>query len=250
LPQSTIRPVPPGQPAPVESSVEAAGLKTYVTAPGERSTIRLIDGSSVILNTSSKLRVQFTRGERRLYLESGQAFFDVAKDAGRPFRVFAGTDEVRAVGTAFEVQRLGDGARVVLTRGKVALYRYERIQAPRDGKEAKLDAARPIAVMVPGQAATLDRAEPVRLARVDLVKAEAWKSGRLILEGEPLDAAVTDINRYGGPQIKLADPSIAKFKVSGVFHTANSEEFADSVTAVLPVRVAKRTETELILAPR
>ncbi|OYX02509.1 MAG: hypothetical protein B7Z12_11985, partial [Caulobacter vibrioides] len=109
------------------AGVVAAGLviliggqaKTYETDVGERMTAHLDDGSTVELNTDTRLRVKFRLGERRLDLVKGQAFFNVAHDARRPFLVTAGPMEVRAVGTRFDVRHDGPGASVVLAQGKV-----------------------------------------------------------------------------------------------------------------------------------
>ena len=92
------------------------------TAPGEQKRVRLADGTAVLLNTNSLLRVKLSGSERLIYLDRGQAFFQVAKDKARPFRVFVGHDEVRALGTAFEVRRLGDRVQVTLEEGRVAIY--------------------------------------------------------------------------------------------------------------------------------
>ena len=82
----------------------------HTTAIGEQVTVRLDDGSKIQLNTDSELSVRFSKAERRLVLERGQAFFDVAHDPARPFVVDAGKASVRALGTRFDVRR-GDGER-------------------------------------------------------------------------------------------------------------------------------------------
>ena len=73
--------------------------QTYDTAVGERRAISLEDGSTIELNTNSRVRVRLARGERRLWLEKGQAMFAVAPDKARPFLVTAGDTTVRALGT-------------------------------------------------------------------------------------------------------------------------------------------------------
>lgn len=101
------------------------GASTMQTAVGEQRRVQLADGSDVFLNTDTKLRVKLMATQRLIVLDRGQAFFEVAKDINRPFRVFAGRTEVRALGTAFEVRRIGDGIQVTLEEGKVAIYRGE-----------------------------------------------------------------------------------------------------------------------------
>jgi transmembrane sensor len=194
-----------------------------------------------MLDTDTRLRVRFSDAERRLVLEKGQAHFKVAKDAARPFRVFVGDDEVRAVGTAIDVRKDGAGCKVTLEEGIVAVY---RAGAPRvDGVRA------PAAVLKPGQQARLAPAAPVQVASVDLIRVQAWRYGRLVFDSAPLGDAVDDINRYGGRQVVLSDPALADIKVSGVFHTTDPDAFVEAITAAFPVKLASETSGELVLAP-
>ncbi|MDB5581659.1 MAG: anti-FecI sigma factor FecR [Bradyrhizobium sp.] len=232
-----------------------ATSELFVTAPGEQRRITLADGSSIMLNTQSRLRVRLTDTERRITLEKGQAFFQVAKDASRPFRVFAGEDEVRALGTAFDVRRDGDKARVILEEGVVALYRgtAQRVAvAPerltRESGIAPQD--HPLAIMKAGEQAQFAPAAAVVVADVDVAKAQAWRFGRLILDAAPLGETVADLNRYGGKQIILADSSLGDLRVSGVFHTSQPEVFVEDVTAALPVRVASENASTIVLDHR
>lgn len=228
------------------------------TAPGEQRRVTLADGSSVTLNTDTRLRASFDEAERRLVLERGQAYFEVAKDAARPFRVFVGDDEVRAIGTAFEIRKEGQRARVVLEQGVVAIYRNEkpaREFLPRIGERnhPAADAAaanQPAAILRAGQQASLGIPGPIQVESVDLRPTQAWRYGRMVLDATLLGDAVAEINRYGGRQIVLADPALAQIRVSGVFHTARPEALVELVTATFPVRVARNDKREILLAPR
>jgi transmembrane sensor len=216
----------------------AHGEQTFQTKPGKQRRIRLADGSGVLLNTDSKLRVKFLPAERCLFLDRGQAFFQVAKDEQRPFRVFVGGDEVRATGTAFEVRRLGEATLVTLEEGQVAIYRAAA------GEEM------PSAVLNPGTQVELDAVKPLQVRQVDLHKVQAWRYGRMILDGAPLGETVADLNRYGGIQIVLADPKLASLRVSGVFHTGRPDDFVEAVTSAFPVQVAQQDEETIVLKSR
>jgi transmembrane sensor len=99
------------------------GFPSYTTDIGERRSITLADGSTVDLNSRSRLRVEFTKGERRVELAEGQALFQVAKDKNRPFIVSSGDATVRAVGTQFDVYRKANGTTTVtVLEGRVAVY--------------------------------------------------------------------------------------------------------------------------------
>ncbi len=234
------------------------GEQTFQTAPGQQKRLRLADGTGVLLNTDSQLRVRLLRSERRLYLDRGQAFFEVARDRNRPFRVFAGRDEVRALGTAFDVRRMDDDVIVTLEEGQVAIYR--------DGLVAvgAADAARrrpttgpagpgplaPAAVLTPGEQATVKDIYPVAVRRVDLRPVQAWRYGQMILDDAPLGETVADLNRYGGLQIVLADPKLASIRVSGVFHTGRPDDFVEAVTNSFPVEIASKDASTIVLKAR
>ncbi|HEV2363492.1 MAG TPA: FecR domain-containing protein [Caulobacteraceae bacterium] len=227
----------------------------YSTRAGEQKRLRLADGSIVILNTDTVLRVRLNNTERRLFLDSGQAFFDVAKERRRPFRVFVGRDEVRAVGTAFDVRRTGDTARVTLEEGRVAIYRLGRAETvlarmPGQMQRDPESGAVQVAVLDPGQLAVLPVSGKVRVETADVRQAQAWLYGRMILDDVTLDQAVAELNRYGGPRVVLADPALARIRVSGVFHTDRPESFAESVAAAFPVRIIEQDPDKIVLASR
>ncbi len=209
----------------------------YRTKVGESRRVTLADGSELTLDTATRVKVRFSEGERRLTLETGQAHFRVAKDASRPFRVFVGDDEVRAIGTAFDVRKDGARARVTLEEGVVAVYRDAAASPP------------PEAILKPGQQAVLAPAAPVRVAAVDVRREQAWRFGRMVLDASPLGEAVDEINRYGGRTIVLADPAMAQMKVSGVFHTRRPEAFVEAMTTAFPIELLREDDRELVLGP-
>ena len=224
--------------------------KLYRTARGEQRRVSLADGSVMTLNTSTRVRVDFGEHERRLVLESGQAHFQVAKDAGRPFRVFVGADEVRAVGTAFDVRKDGRTAQVTLEEGVVALYRPQAAGALSAASgDRPAPPRRPAAILRPGQQARLAPKAPVAVAEVDVGREQAWRLGRIILDAVPLADAVAEVNRYGGRRVVLSDPTLADVKISGVFHTGRPEDFVDAVVKAFPIQLSREDSGELVLAP-
>jgi transmembrane sensor len=229
---------------------------TYRTEPGEQRRVRLADGSTVMLNTRSKLSVRFDGDERRLFLDYGQAWFQVAKDAQRPFRVFVGKDEVRALGTAFDVRRDGERATVTLEEGRVAIFRDVSSQplpaSSVAGGTSKLSAGpvAPAVILSPGDEARLVPATAATVVMVDLAHIQAWRTERVILESTPLGEAVEEFNRYGGPRLVVADPELAELPVSGVFHTDRPKAFAESIAMSFPVRATTVNDGQIVLTRR
>jgi transmembrane sensor len=218
------------------------GSESYATGVGEQRRASLSDGSFISLNTDTRVRVRFDGAERRVWLDRGQAHFVVAHDAQRPFRVFVGDEEVRALGTAFEVRREDGRMRVVLEEGVVALYR--------GGSETVLGDAphNPDLVLAPGQAAEIAPERPAHVEQVDLRRAGAWRRGQMIFDADPLWAAVAEINRYHRRQIVLVDPSLRDIAISGVFQTGRPEAFADVLTSAFPIVIVRDTEEQISLA--
>ena len=158
----------------------------YQTKIGERSTTFLADGSEIILNTDTKLTVDYSDHERRLVLARGQAFFKVAKDAARPFVVVAGDNRIVATGTEFDVRfDVGKRVSVTLVEGEVIV----------DGAalhaDAKVDgAARTPIIMTPGQQVVASVNAAPALVKVDVERVVSWSEGRLVFENDPLANAV------------------------------------------------------------
>lgn len=218
----------------------AFGPQVYETAFGEQRRIVLDDGSVVVLNTQSRLKADFAQTERRLWLDKGQAHFTVAKDARRPFRVFAGDEEVRALGTQFEVRRDGPRVRVTLEEGVVALYR--------NSAAASLAAAtKPEAVLKPGEQALAAPETKLTVIPVDAARTVAWRFGRMILDAQPLGEAIAEINRYNTRRIVLVDRRLAALPISGVFQTGRPEAFVEALTKAFPVKVVRETSRTIEL---
>ncbi len=101
------------------SQSRSTDIQIYSTAMGEMKTINLDDGSEITLGAKSRMRAWASEDERRIVLESGQAFFDVAKDSARPFLVDANNTRVRVVGTQFDVHLGVERTRVAVLEGIV-----------------------------------------------------------------------------------------------------------------------------------
>jgi transmembrane sensor len=210
----------------------------YQTIRGQQQTARLSDGSSVALNSDTLLRIRFTPAERRVELDRGEALFQVAKNPQRPFIVQVGDQQVRAVGTKFDVRVENGSLAVVLIEGRVAIAR------------AKSGHATPLATLAPGERLILEPgATTAKVDRVNVETATAWRRGELMFEDAALSDAAAELNRYGGVPVALGDPGLAKLRVSGVFEARDPDEFAAAVAELHHLRV-ERTNDALVLRQR
>src|SRR5690606_10338466 len=232
------RPVPEAAAPAIAASVGG----TYRTDVGQRTTAVLADGSKVELNTDTELRVEFERGVRRVALLRGQALFDVAHDADRPFVVAAGGRTITALGTVFDVNLAGEGLSVTLVEGRVAIagQAHEPGALPAEPR-----------ILVPGEqfVAIASRAEEVRPAAIERVT--SWRRGRVVFENERLAEVIGEINRYSKRRLVLGDPALAELRVSGVFRTGSVANFSAALTASFPVRtVADPASDTIVVLPR
>lgn len=203
--------------------LEARGL--YATDVGEQRVIQLTDGSTVRLDTASRIRVRFSQGRRDIALEAGQAMFTVAHDQGRPFVVSAGGSTVTAVGTMFQVERKGGQADVTLVEGVVEV---------RSGAEAKAPVR-----MAAGERVRM-RGAITRIEKADVARETSWVEGQIILRDTPLREAVDQVNRYLTDKVELDAPAMEGVPVNGVFRTGDRDAFVSTVSQAMGMRVAAK----------
>jgi transmembrane sensor len=197
------------------------------TRLGEIRRVPLTDGSLVAINTTTALDVTMKPKSRQILLRRGEAWFQVAKDAERPFVVSAGRVRVRAVGTAFSVRRDGDGVDVMVTEGVVETW-VEGQSAPRQ----RLSAGNRIQLV--GYTAPIVAESPSEIER-----SLAWRNGEIALDGESLGDAASQFNRYNSRQIVIEDADLARERFVGLFRTNEPESFAAAVAATIGAKISE-----------
>ncbi len=199
----------------------------YSTQLGETRIVELSDGSVVTLNTNSKMSVTYTEKERNIRLSQGEAFFKVAKNKKRPFIVFAGDTQVRAVGTSFTVRLLPERPiQVLVQEGVVEVIR-------RDMPRAKpVRAIAETQTLVPLRAPIIVHTVPHPL----LARKLAWQYGRIAFENETLSDAAQEFARYSNTKIQV-DPAVGSLTITGLFASNDPIGFARVTASVLDLRV-------------
>ncbi len=236
----------------------------YITAIGDQRTIALSDGSSIILNTNSDLEVLFDDTVRLIKLHRGEAYFEVAKDPKRRFRVDAGDNAVVAVGTAFVVRRKVGAVDVAVTHGIVELQQAvwrlpERGSAPEvaEALQGEQPAASrndrvwtPVAAMVVGQSATIPEGggDIIRDNIGDVDRMLDWTDGSLVFQGEPLSEVVQAISRYSRYRFEIEDSELNTLRVGGVFKVGDVTGLVEALEASFGVRAQYIGEAEIKLS--
>lgn len=205
----------------------------YSTSAGEARTVRLPDGSDMVLNTDSAVALDFAAGRRSVRLLKGEAFFSVVKDADRTFTVAGHFLEVSVKGTGFAVKSDEEEDRVILQHGHISVA-----PLPQRGENVEL---------VPGEAisATARGLQPV--TRNQTSDALAWLEGRIIFEDKPLRAVMNELGRYYPAPIILTTERIAGKVVSGNYRLSDPQGNIRSLAAAVGARVTRLPGGSLIL---
>lgn len=208
----------------------------YSSRLGEIRTFTLADASRVTLDTASRIEVSYAAGERRVRLVAGRARFEVAHARERPFVVVAGTRAVVAHGTVFDVRLEGEAVEVMLLEGRVEVEQWENA-AP----------ARRIVQLLPGDRAVLHEVNAVPVVQGGWKQGASWTRGLIAADAMALGELVAEANRYSRRRISLADPALARLRVTGAFRPGDPAALAAKLAAAFDLRVAVRPDGSILI---
>jgi transmembrane sensor len=199
----------------------------FASGVGQRRQITLQDGSRLSLDSDSVVEVNFRSTARSLTLVRGQARFQVAHDASRPFTVAVAGQRVVATGTDFTVERLSAQTIVTLLTGGVAVEPnradslWDRVLPRRLANAAvRLRPRRQLVITDAGTA---------RIGPINPANAISWESGMLTFNSEPLSTAAERFNRSNSLKLRVADQAVGHIRVSGTFPVSDPATFAMAV---------------------
>jgi transmembrane sensor len=196
----------------------------FETRHGQQLSRRLSDDSVLHLNTDSAVTIRYGKAERLVTLTAGQADFEVAHNPDRAFRVLAGSAEVVAIGTQFDVRLDNDSTLVTVVEGRVTVGPSPMLENPGTGSPqnylprfVKLSANEQIRVTA-GE-------WPAVPASVDAQRSTAWLHRQILFEHEPLERVANEFNRYTPKPIEIVTPALQDLEISGVFATDDTDAF-------------------------
>lgn len=214
----------------------------YRTAVGEQRTLLLDDGSRVVMNTDTRVRVNFSGREREVSIQTGEAIFEVAKDPARPFIVHASGSEVVAVGTAFAVRVAKRSTGQATDLAVTMIEGQVRVRPTASAADAGLVAATEV-VMHAGDRLRLTGVAGAwqvlpKLDRPNVEQVTAWKRSEVVFDAASLQDAVSEMNRYSRtPIVLLEGLGQSQLKVSGQFRAGDNMSFARAVAALYGLSV-------------
>lgn len=216
--------------------VTASPDRQVRTAVGGRRAIALADGSKVELNTATTVRTAPGPASREVWLDRGEAFFDIAHDAEHPFVVHAGLRDVTVLGTRFTVRRDGDDLTVAVVSGRVRVDDVAGKGAARSAVIGKGDVAyaRPTGTLVA-------MAAPAQVGAMT-----GWRSGLLVFENRRLSDAVAEFNRYTTRPMEIRDPKLSALRIGGTFRIENSKNFLELLESAYGLHVEEQADRIVI----
>jgi transmembrane sensor len=221
----TSNPTPP-------AGASIAGAVVGETRAGQLDTIRLADGSSVVLGPESRLAIDegFGRTSRKVTM-SGQAYFDVVHDDARPFVVRTASATLRDIGTTFSVRSDSvGGTRVAVTSGAV------------DVAATRGPASSPT-VLHAGDRAEVS-GERTRVERGVVTEADlSWTRGVLALHDASIPVVAQELRRWYGVKLIVTDSAIASRRLTATFEHASADEVGRVLAAVLGGSVTRAGDT-------
>lgn len=213
--------------------------RLYQSAPGRIVDLTLDDGSRVTLDADSAVRVALSDDVRRVTLERGSAYFEVAHAAAHPFQVAVDDRRVIVTGTRFAVSRTIDGGQVSLLEGQVVIGRRDAAM-----RNALADGLR----MAPGEQAVFRSGEPAIVkTRADVESGTSWSRRRLVFKDAPLSEVIAAASRYADAPLVLADPDLSRVRVTAVLPLDDPKGLTSGLTALLPIRAERTADGRVLI---
>lgn len=200
----------------------------YATGVGERRMVTLEDGSTVMLDGSSAIALDFSERTRKVRLLQGSALFKVSANPARPFTVEAAGGSATALGTAFAVRAADGLAELVVTQ--------HRVQAVGGGRSAVVGEGQ----RVDFGANALSSVEPAGAGET------AWTRGRLVVVNRPLGEVIAEIARHRHGYLAVSG-SASDLKVSGVYDLDHPLAAIDSIERSLGLRSIRLSNRIIVL---
>ena len=221
--------------------VAAPPMTEIATQRGQRATLRLADGTDVVLGMVSRLRIPSDFGDstRDVYLD-GDGYFVVAHDSARPFTVHTAHAIARDVGTKFGVRAYGSApTEVAVADGAVSLSVVSPTYAQWSGVLLHADDI--------GQIDQQGQLTAIRNAGVS--GALAWTTGRLVFRDAPLREVIAELGRWYDLDLQVRDSAVAARRLTASFSDESVPLVLERIALSLDLRVGHQGRT-IVLSPR
>ncbi|MGP8289119.1 FecR family protein [Vreelandella zhanjiangensis] len=196
-------------------------LAATMTDPGQTQHLQLTDGSTLLLDGNSALKIDFNQTRRGLTLRRGRLWIDVAKDVQRPFLINAGDISIHVVGTHFSVMRSGNQVTVTVAEGQVAVS----------------DSTDRQAMLVGGQQITVQNGELGPISSIEHPLALAWREGQVVFDDAGISEIVAQLERMLPGRLLLDTQAFNDVRLSGSFPANQPTALLDTLTNIFDITV-------------
>lgn len=212
--------------------------RAHATERGEIRLVPLADGSTVMLNTQTLVKVKYDDALRHVRLVDGEADFTILADRDRPFVVEVGRRRFVTRGGAFRVRMLKDApVDILVHQGRLDV-------APLEDGSGGLALGPNTRVILSGAGDEAGRPLAPRTVTPDLVTRElAWREGKIAFEGESLADAAAAFARYSDTRIVIDDPALAREPITGLFAASDPAGFGRAVADMFGAAVVEQSGT-------
>lgn len=223
----------------------------YSTPRGVQERIALPDGSMAVLNSGSRLSVDYSRTSRQVQLLRGEAHFEVEKDHQRPFTVQAGRAVFSAVGTAFAVRFQNEQVEITVVEGKV---KFAETDAPatdhrkprRHGAADELLGVGDRLVVSEKEGSVIERGN---VSTQEMTRKLAWRDGKVIFRGETMAEVVAELSRHTDTPIVIDGKGVESLRVGGAFDIGETRKFLNSLQVSFGLQIRYEDDAVYISSP-
>jgi len=194
------------------------------TQRGQKLSLKLPDGTAVKLNAESELKIPetFSDAEERIVYLEGEAFFDVAEDSTRPFKIFSGDLVTTVLGTSFNIRSypFENSESIAVLTGKVKVETLETINS--------LESS----MLLANDFVSYDKLKQERLLKrnIDVVKEVSWTKGILIYENTNLKKILDELGRWYDVEFIVDEKVNTSMKYSGTFDNKSLENILSGLS--------------------
>jgi transmembrane sensor len=205
-------------------------VRTFTTPIGGHEVVSFADGTKIELNTNTILRARMTTDQRTVWLDKGEAYFQVKHNPARPFTVFVGDHRITDVGTKFLIRRDTGRLEVAVQQGRVA-FKTSDEKAPLQ-----------VALLSRGDAVVATATSTImsKISPAELANELTWRRGVLVFKHARLADAAAEFNRYNREKLIVTDPVAANRMIGATFPINDVERFARVARDVLGLQVIYR----------
>lgn len=210
----------------------------YQTSVGGKRMITLADGSKVEMNTRTRVLAARSADTREVWLEDGEAFFDIVHDPSRTFLVHVGSRTITVLGTRFLVRKDGDKMTVAVVSGRV------RVDEP-DALTGQASTT-----TIPTGSVAIVRPNSTRISAASPANIEAltaWRGSQIVFDETPVSAAVNEFNRYTDRPIVIQDAVLGQVRIGGTFRTNDSASFISLLHKAYGVKVKHEANAVVLI---